>query len=194
MKRAAAVVCTALVLSGLAGDGWGADKYVIDPDHVSLNFSMEHSKWAKYQGTVRTITGTIVFDRDNLANSSVSVKIPTPSIDTLNKQRDVELLHAPGFLEADDNPVVTFESVSVEKTGEKTGRVVGNLTLAGKTKPVTLDVIFDGEDVSDWDQMHRVGFSATGALNTSDFGLTGLAGLDIGPELAFTIEVEATKP
>jgi polyisoprenoid-binding protein YceI len=168
-----------------------AETYVIDPQHVSVNFTMQHSVWAKYQGTIRTIAGIILFDKANVANSSVQVEMATASVDTLDVGRDAEL-QGYGFLKGRKNPTITFESTSVEKTSEKTGKIVGKLTMAGVTKPVSLDVIFDGEGKSDWDGRMRVGFSATGALNTSDF-MKGLVPLEIGPELAFTIEVEATK-
>jgi polyisoprenoid-binding protein YceI len=71
--------------------------------------------------------------------------------------------------------------------------MVGDLTMAGVTKPVTLNVIFVGEGKSEWDGLNRVGFSANGSLNCNDFGLTVLQQYDIGPKLDFTIEVEATK-
>ena len=171
---------------------FGADEYIIDPEHVSVNFSMQHMKWAKYQGTVRSILGKIVFDKEDVAASSVHVVMATQSIDTLNKEREMELFSSSGgFLDALKFPKMVFDSTSVQKTGERTGKIVGNFAMAGITHEVVLDVIFDGEAVSDWDGLMRVGFSATGTLNINDFGLTGL--VDIGPKLDFTIEVEATK-
>ncbi len=89
--------------------------------------------------------------------------------------------------------MITFVSTSVEKTGEKTDTIVGNMTMAGISHSVVLNVIFDGEGVSSWDSRHRVGFSATGTLDTNDFGLKDLTLLEIGPKLDFTIEVEATR-
>jgi polyisoprenoid-binding protein YceI len=141
---------------------------------------------------VLTIAGIILFDREDVPKSAVKVEIATASVDTLDPARDAEL-QGYGFLEGYNNPKMTFESTLVEKTGDKTGKIVGNFTMAGVTKPVSLVVIFDGEGRSDWDGRMRVAFSATGAINTNDFGMTGLVPLDIGPELNFTIEVEATK-
>jgi polyisoprenoid-binding protein YceI len=179
------------VLSVLASPSLAADKYRIDPEHVSINFSIQHSKWAKYQGTVRSVIGEILFDKDDVTKSTVTVEIATASVDTLEANRDAELQGGNGFLNASAFPKITFKSTGIERTGDKTGRIRGNLTMAGTTRPVTLDAIFDGEGVSE-DGLMRVGFSATGALNTNDFGLTGLRTLNIGPELDFTIEVEAT--
>jgi polyisoprenoid-binding protein YceI len=175
------------------GPSFAGDIYKIDPEHVSLMFSMQHDKWAKYQGTIRTIKGEIFFDKVDVAKSSVKVEMATESVDTLDKARDSELQGNNGFLNAANFPKISFESTNVVKTGDKSGKIVGNLSMAGATKSVPLDVTFDGEAISNWDGQMRVGFSATGKLNTSDFGMTGLAALDIGPVLDFTIEVEATK-
>src|SRR4029079_8073075 len=105
---------------GLLSPSFAADKYEIDPAHVSVNFSMQHDKWAKYQGTVRTIHGEIVFDREDLAKSSVSVSMATTSVDTLHSSRDAELQ---GFMHVREFPKITFQSTSVEKTGDKTGKI-----------------------------------------------------------------------
>ena len=186
------VLAAVAVWAALFGPSFGAERYRIDPEHVSVNFSMQHSKWAKYQGTIRSIVGAIVFDRENISASSVQVEMLAASVDTLDKTRDAEL-QAYGFLQGSEFPKITFESTTVEKTGDRTGRIIGDLTMAGVKKPVALHVVFDGEGKSGWDGLMRVGFSATGSVNTNDFGMTGLAALDIGPELDFTIEVEGTR-
>jgi len=192
MRNALTISGAALAIAVLINPSFAADKYRIDPEHVSVNFSIQHSMWAKYQGTIRRVDGEILFDKENVERSAVTVEILAKMVDTLDTSRDAELQGGYGFLNASAFPKITFKSTGIEKTGDKTGRIRGNLTMAGITKPVTLDAIFDGEGVSDWDGQMRVGFSATGALNTNDFGLTGLRTLNIGPELDFTIEVEAT--
>ena len=180
-----AVSCLSLFLE----PSLAADKFTVDAEHVSVNFTIQHSKWAKYQGTVRKIEGEIYFDKTDVSKSSVKITMTVASIDTLNVPRDTELQGIVGF----EFPNMTFESTGAQKTGDKTGIVTGNFAMAGVVKPLTLDVTYDGEGVSDWDGRMRVGFSATGSLNTNEFGLTGLAHLDIGPELKFTIEVEGYK-
>jgi polyisoprenoid-binding protein YceI len=191
LVRTGSLAALAVSAVTFVGPSLAAETYIIDRDHVSVNFTMQHDVWAKYQGTIRTIAGTILFDKADVAKSSVQVEMAAASVDTLDLGRDHEL-QGYGFLMVRKNPKITFESTSVEKTGEKTGKIVGNFTMAGVTKPVSLDVIFYGEGVSQWDGLMRVGFSATGVLNTSDF-MKGLIPLNIGPELAFTIEVEATR-
>lgn len=191
MLRQHTISGAVLVLISLNSSAFGADKYRIDPEHVSVNFTMQHSKWAKYQGTIRSVSGTIMFDRDDVSKSSVTVHMQAKGIDTLNGERDQEL-H--GIINIAKNPDIDFVSTSVEKTGEKTGKIVGELAMAGLTKSITLVVTFSGEGVSGWDGMNRVGFSATGSLDTNDYGMATLKSLEIGPKLDFTIEVEAVKP
>jgi polyisoprenoid-binding protein YceI len=176
----------------IASPAFAAEKYVIDPDHTSVAFSIQHEQWSKYQGIVREIAGTILFDRENVPASSVHVEMKTSSVDTLNTDRDFEG-HGFGFLTEKKTPTMVYDSTAVEKTGDKTGKITGNLTMAGVTHPVLLDVTFNGDGMSNWDAKNRVGFSATGRLSTADFDMHGFANLNIGPELVFTIEVEATK-
>jgi polyisoprenoid-binding protein YceI len=183
----------ALFAATLVGPTYAADKYLIDPTHVWVNFSIQQSPWAKYLGAFHDIKGVILFDKDNFAASSVQAEIATASVDTSNQSRDGGELQTKGFLNGFAFPKITYESTRVEKTGDKTGKIKGDLSMAGVTMPVTLDVVFNGEARSTWDGRMRVGFSATGSINTNDFGMTGLVPLNIGPQVDFRIEVEATK-
>ena len=185
------VVFSILTLMLLNNSTFAADKYRIDSEHVSVNFTMQHIKWAKYQGTIRHVSGIIMFDRNDLSQSSVTVHMEAKDVDTLDIARDQELQ---AIMDITKNPNIDFVSTSVEKTGEKTGKIVGDLAMAGVTKPETLLVTFDGDGVSGWDGMNRVGFSATGSLDTNDFGMPSIKNQGIGPILDFTIEVEAIKP
>jgi polyisoprenoid-binding protein YceI len=192
MSNTHGLVVASFAFAAVTAPSFAVEKYRIDPEHVTVNFTIQHDKWAKYQGTIRTITGDILFDRENVTASSVRVVMPTEGVDTLNVSRDVESRNF-GFLYVAKSPNITYESTGIEKTGDKTAKIMGNLTMATVTRPVTLDAVFDGEGVSSWDGRMRVGFSATGSLDTGDFGMSGFADLKIGPTLDFTIEVEATK-
>src|SRR5436190_8157549 len=103
MKTSLAISGAGLVAAALARPSFAADKYVIDPEHVSVNFSMQHSKWAKYQGTIRKIAGVILFDKEDPENGSVRVEMAAKSVDTLDEGRDLEL-QGYGFLLASKNP------------------------------------------------------------------------------------------
>ena len=186
------LLAAALSTAAVVSPSLATDKYTIDPEHVYIQFSIQHHPWAKYLGAFHDIKGTILFDRDNVAASSVSAEIVVKSVDTSNKGRDTEL-QGYGFINGWGFPKITYESTRIEKTGDNTGKIIGNLTMAGVTRPVPLIVIFNGEAKSIFDNKLRVGSSATGALNTDDFNMTALPSLHIGPEVNFMIEVEAPK-
>ncbi len=186
------LLATAVSMATVPSQSFAADKYTIDPEHVYIQFSIQHHPWAKYLGAFHDIKGTILFDRDNVSASSVKAEIVAASVDTSNKGRDNELQFS-GFLNGFEFHTITYESTRIEKTGDNTGKIMGNLTMAGVTRPVPLNVIFNGEAKSVFDGKQRVGFSATGALNTDDFKMTSLPSLHIGPEVNFMIEVEAPK-
>jgi polyisoprenoid-binding protein YceI len=166
-----------------------ADKYVIDPEHVWVNFSIQQNVWARNVGRFNKIKGEILFNKNNVSASSVVVEIAAGSVDTANLSRDYEVKQS--FLSAAIFPKITFVSTSVEKTSDNEGTVIGDLTVAGMTKPVTLHVIFDGEAISMFNGKMTAGFSADGELNTDDFGIQGLTALGIHPQVRFTIEADA---
>ena len=84
-------------------------------------------------------------------------------------------------------PALKFKSTSVEKTGENTGAITGDLTMVGVTLPVTLDVVFNKIEGN------KVGFSATAEIVPGDFGMSKVAGFGMGPSIQITIDLEAAK-
>lgn len=192
MALKALAVAISAATYALVVPAFASDRYLIDLRHSSVFFTISHGKWSKYQGLVRKFSGRIVFNKEHIETSSVKVEMDPMSVDTLNVERDYEV-QTIGLLNVRANPEMTFASTSVEKTSEKTGKIVGNLTMAGITHPVALDVVFDGEGISSWDNFQRIAFSASGTLDTNDFGFKDLINLEIGPKLDIKIEVEATN-
>lgn len=175
-----------LSMMAFASPSFAADEFNIDPVHSWVNFSVNHGGFAAARGHFGEISGTIVFDQDDVSNSSVSVEIKASSIDTNNKARNGHL-NSPDFFNAAEFPVLTFQSTSIEKTGENTGLVTGDLSMIGVTKSVTLDVIFNKIEGS------KVGFSATAEIVPGDFGMAKVAGFGMGPTVQITIDIEAKK-
>jgi polyisoprenoid-binding protein YceI len=140
-----------------------------------------------------TVSGEISFDKDDVTKSLIELKIEAASIDTNHEQRDTHL-KSPDFLNVEEFPEVTFKSTAIEKTGDKTAKVTGDLSLAGTTKPVTLDVTWNSESPLPWDaKTIKTGFSATGAITGADFGITKLADFGLGPDLLLDVDLEAIK-
>lgn len=179
-------IFTAFAALTISSAAFAAESYKIDPVHTWVNFTVSHGGWAAASGQFRTVSGEILFDEDEVTKSSVLVEIDTSSVDTNNKARDQHLA-SPDFFNAAEFPKITFESTSITKTGDNTGTVTGNLSMLGVSKPVTLNATFNKSDDS------KVGFSAVGELTPGDFGMAKVAGFGMGPNVKFTIEVEAKK-
>lgn len=169
-----------------ANSAFAADSYQIDPNHTWVNFSVSHGGWAAASGQFRTVSGEVVFDQDDVTKSSVKVEIMASSIDTNFDSRDTHL-KSPDFFNAVEFPKITFESTSVAMTGENTGTITGNLSMIGVSKPITLEAVLNKADDG------KVGFSAVGELTPGDFGMAKVAGFGLGPDVKFTIELEAAK-
>jgi polyisoprenoid-binding protein YceI len=141
----------------------------------------------------RTVSGEISFDKDDVTKSSIELKIEAASIDSNHEQRDTHL-KSPDFLNVEEFPKVTFKSTAIKKTGDKTAKATGDLSLAGTTKPITLDVTWNSESSLPWDaKTIKTGFSATGAITGADFGITKLVNFGLGPDLLLDVDLEAIK-
>jgi polyisoprenoid-binding protein YceI len=123
---------------------FAAEIYAIDPAHIWVTFGIKHGPaGATVLGRFDRASGEIVFDRDDVTKSSVKASVDATTINTNFRQRDADL-KGPDFLNAAEFPAMTFVSTKIEKTGDRTGIITGNLTLAGVTKPFALKATFDG--------------------------------------------------
>ncbi|MBG6208815.1 polyisoprenoid-binding protein YceI [Labrenzia sp. EL_126] len=115
-----------------------ATTYKTDQGHTEVQFSWSHAGVSTQSGEFTEVEGTLDIDPENAEDASLSVTIKTDSLATGFKPLDDHLSSA-DFLEVETYPEITFVSTAVEKTGEDTAKVTGDLTLHGTTKPVTLD-------------------------------------------------------
>ncbi|MEO7457511.1 MAG: YceI family protein [Gemmatimonadaceae bacterium] len=149
----------------------------IDPSHTTVEFSAKHIMFTTVKGRFANVDGSITIEGDNPAASAVSVTMETASIDTRNEQRDGHL-RSPDFLDAAQYPAVTFASTKI--VGDKDAfRMTGDLTIRGTTRPVTLDVTYEGQGTDPWGG-ERIGFSAAGKIDRREFGLTWNQALEAG--------------
>ena len=167
--------------------------YDIDPRHTQIIFGIRHMGLSTFYGRFDKETGSLTFDPMAPETSSLSVQIDMTAIQTHVAELDSEL--SGSVFHADKFPTATFTAAKIIKTGDKTGTITGDLTLAGVTKPVTLNVTFNGGRNSPMPfQPYRIGFDATGTIKRSDFGLTGMiwSGL-VGDEVSLVIECEMER-
>jgi polyisoprenoid-binding protein YceI len=177
----------------------GTSVWEIDPAHTLVQFSAKHMMITTVKGDFHDVKGRIVADETNPDASSVEVEIAAASIDTRVQQRDDHLRSA-DFLEVEANPTIDFRSRRVEGAHAKPGdefRLVGDLTIRGVTREVTLDVVYEGRGQDPWGGQ-RVSFSATTKIDRRDFGLTWNQALEAGGvlvsnDIRVSIEVQAVK-
>jgi len=165
-----------------------------DVAHSSVNFSVRHLMVSKVKGSFGSFRGQLQLEGDSLIPSSVDVSIDTASIETGVEDRDKHLRSA-DFFDVEKFPTMTFKSKRVEKPSSEGFQLVGDLSLHGVTKEVTLDVEIGGRQKDPWGS-ERVGYSATTRIDRKDFGLTWnqaleAGGIMVGDRVDITLEVEA---
>lgn len=170
---------------------YAADTYSFDPTHTSVIWSAVHFGKSSPHGIFSNIEGTLVVDEAAPEKSTVDVKIPTGMIATGIETFDNHLKSA-DFFNVEKFPAATFKSTRVEKTGDKTARVTGDLTLLGVTRPAVLDVTFNDKGVNPMNNKETIGFSATTTIKRSEWGIN-YALPHVSDDIPLTIEAEATK-
>ena len=154
-----------------------AGVYDIDGAHTSVEFVGRHLMITKVRGRFTDVSGRITIAEEPEA-SHVEVEIGAASLSSGNADRDTHLKSA-DFFDVERYPTITFRSTSVTALPDNTWEVVGDLTVRDTTRPVTLQVDFDGADVSPLGD-ERIGFSAATDVNREDFGLTWNMALETG--------------
>ena len=194
MKTTCLGLLTGAALAAFSTAAVAADTYNVDPAHDWVTFAVNHSGWDMAQGIFRNVSGTITLDKDDVTKSKVSVKIDATSIDTNFAKRNSDL-QSPDFLNTAEFPAITFDSTSIEKTGDKSGKITGNLGMIGMSVPVTLDATWSGVEAAyPWaPDVMRTGFTATGVVHTADFKMAKVAEYGLGPDIMVTINVEGEK-
>lgn len=155
-----------------------AARYDIDVAHSSIQFKVKHLGISTVTGRFKQFIGFISADEKNAAKSKVEVTVDITSVDTQNEKRDGHL-KSPDFFDAAKYPSARFVSKKVSPVQDGKFTVVGDLTLRGVTKPVTLDAVFEGKAKDPWGA-ERAAFTATAVINRQDFGIKWNQVLDNG--------------
>jgi polyisoprenoid-binding protein YceI len=154
-----------------------AGVYELDRAHTSVEFVARHLMITKVRGRFSDVRGRIIITEEP-ENSHVEAEIETASLSTGHDDRDAHL-RSGDFFDVEHYPTITFRSTAVRPIADGRWEVVGDLTVRDTTRPVTLQVDFDGADVSPLGD-ERIGFSATTDVDREDFGLTWNMALETG--------------
>jgi polyisoprenoid-binding protein YceI len=168
--------------------------WTIDPTHSTVGFVARHLMVTKVRGRFADVAG-VVEVAEVPEESTVNVTIQTASIDTRNDDRDNHL-RSPDFFDAEHHPTITFRSTGVRGSGDS-WQLDGELTIKGITRPVSLDVSFEGVVDDPWGGQ-RAGFSASGELDRDDWGLTWNVALEsggvvVGKKVKLEIEAQLVR-
>ncbi|MGW5123898.1 YceI family protein [Streptomyces sp. NPDC004069] len=159
-------------LAALTGD------YTIDPAHSTLGFVARHAMVTNVKGKFNDFTGTLRLDGTDPAASTATIDVTMDSIDTGSADRDGHLKSA-DFFKTEEFPQMTFRSTKAEALGGDDYRITGDLTILGVTKPLAIDLEFNGAAKDPFGN-ERVGFEGKAEILRSEWGLTWNAALETG--------------
>jgi polyisoprenoid-binding protein YceI len=150
----------------------------LDASHSSIGFSVRHLMIATVKGSFGKYEASFSGDESDLSKARVNVTIDASSIDTSNEQRDGHL-RSPDFFDVEKFPSIEFVGKKVIGNAFGEFKIIGDLTLHGVTKEITLDATFEGRAKDPWGNS-RLGYAAKGKINRSEFGLTWNQALEAG--------------
>ncbi len=163
-----------------------AGTYRLDPDHTGVLAQWTHFGLSQPSAHFDISAGTLVWDADDATRSSVEISLPIASIDTFVPALDAHLKES-DFFDAAKYPTATFKSTRVQAAGPNRLTVTGDLTIKDKTHPVTLDVTLNGAGKHGMTGQEAIGFSATGQIRRSDYGVDAFA-----PDISDTVDLRIT--
>ncbi len=190
MHRFVLVLIVLLAMSTAAIAQAGA--WQIDPKHSSAEFAVRHLAVSTVRGAFTKVSGSVQYDPADPSKDSINVTIDANSVDTRVEARDNDL-RSPHFLDVQKYPTITFKSKQVKSAGEGKLQIIGDLTIHGVAKQVTLDVDGPSAPIKDPMGNQRIGASASTKINRKDFGVDGAPGI-VGDDITITIDTEMIQP
>jgi polyisoprenoid-binding protein YceI len=187
MKRLLAVLTACAALGVSTGPAFAAEvAYKLDTAHTETTFVIDRFGFTSVIGIFAKSEGMIWLDEAAPEKSRVEATVTVDSLLTADATRD-EHVKGERWLNAAKNPTMTFKSTKVEKTGDTTAKVTGDMTIMGVTQPVTLDVKLNKIGTTPNSPKRQAGFTITGTISRKAFGSAGAAGI-IGDAVAIRIE------
>ncbi len=195
MKRMIGSILTVLAL--MIPIHLHAATWQIDPDHSNFQFKVRHMAVSNVKGEFNKARGVVTFDDSDITNLKVELTIDAASVNTNHAKRD-DHLRSEDFFYVAEYPTITFISKKVTKVDENRLKVIGDLTIRGVTREITVDVEGPTPEVKDPGGNMRRGASGTSKINRKDFGVAwnkvlDTGGLVVGDEVNISVEVEMVR-
>ncbi len=143
--------------------------YKMDKNHARLSFSILHMGISHVEGIFKSFDATLVSNAEDFSDAKIEMTADIKSLNTEIEMRDNDLRN--NWFEATKFPTLVFKSTGFKKVSDKNYKLEGNITIHGITKPIAFDVVFNGKTLSPMSKKYVVGFTTTGKLNRSDFGV-----------------------
>lgn len=186
------LLITLLAVSGIAHAATteSANTYTLDKTHSFVEFRYNHMGFSNPSGKF-VANGTVYYESNNLAKSKADINIDLSSLTTGVAGLDRHLQSA-DFFDTSKYPTAKFVSTKITPIDKNHFSMLGNLTVHGVTKPVTLQVLQNGQGISPVSQRYTLGYSATGVIKRSDFGIAAYVPA-VSDDIMLTIEIEARQ-
>ena len=169
---------------------FAAETYSVDTAHTYVMFRVKHLGVGYSYGRFNGPAGKFVFDESSPSNCSIEMQVKTNDVDTQVEKRDNHL-KSPDFFNAAEHPAISFKSTSVKKISSNTYEVAGNLTLLGKTRPISMKASHTGAGEDPWGKYRR-GFESTFTIKRSEFGMNFML-KGVSDEVDITVSVEGIR-
>jgi polyisoprenoid-binding protein YceI len=188
MKKIVLFTFFLMSITVVFGQTWSLDK-----SHAKLGFSVKHLLISNVEGNFKSFDATITSEKDDFSDAIIELTADVNSINTDNEQRD-DHLKGPDFFDAPNHSTLTFKSKTFKKIADKQYKLTGDLTLHGVTRPMELDVTFNGTAVHPYTKKTLAGFKVAGVLKRSDFGIgNSTPGAVVSNEVEISTNVEFIK-
>lgn len=181
----------ALAALCLAAPAFAAEAYRFDRVHSQVQFRVDHLGFSESEGEFHDLRGGFRFDREDWSNSSCDVTIGVASLDMDDDAWNRKMLERDWF-DAERHPEMRYRCLKVERLDAHRGRIEGELSLRGITRPVALDLRFNRAGVHKYSLKYTAGFTATTTIRRSDFGMAKYLP-EIGDEIHIRLDIEGQR-
>ena len=187
MKRVTMIIAAVMVSLATFAQTWNLDKA-----HAKLGFTITHLMVSDVEGSFKSFDITLTSSKEDFSDAVITLSAEVGSINTDNEKRDTHL-KSPDFFEAAKYPTLTFKSKALTQVSGKNYKPTGDLTMHGITKPVTLDVVYNGTITHPMSKKLVAGFKVSGTFKRSDFGVGGAMPGMLSDEVTLVANAEFVK-